>query len=1731
MALHVVMPSYMNCYINIGLLLSCITVFVSADIYYATPTKGTRCPEEGVPCMTLSQYANKPTGYFASNATLIILPGNHGLSTQLSIANIINLEILANASEPQVMITCDDSAMFNLEEITQVRISNLVTIGCSANRATSVDHFILEHSSIQGSGDGGTGLILENFTNASIVTCNFTKNTGSKLNFESHDLGFGGGAIISYASYVSIVTSVFQDNSVADVNDHTNTVREGGAIYAWNSIIMINNSTFINNSANVGGAITAYYGYVSIMTSIFQYNSVADVKNTMSLTQKGGAICSWNSTVTANSSTFTNNSANVGGAIFVFEDRFSIIDNSSFTGNVAIAVGGAITINYGGVEIADSSFNFNLATGGGVLELLNSEVTIENGTFYNNKALIGGGVLGLVGQSEARIGSSAFFFNEAGGTQSGGGVAYISASTLVFEHSVFINNIAFFGGVVYAVGSYVKEDNCTYSKNVAIKQGNTYNLGSTSTFESKHSSYIDNNALVDDASLFVSVNGSSSTFEHTTFSNNLGNGLIIFSSNATFYDCTFESNEFEALVHNASFVLAIYDGIVIVMNCSFINNTANSGVVFIALNSGVLTENSVFSDNKPTDINSPSSLGGAVFVGGYSEYVASQCIFRNNMAGTGGAISAVTNGNIEVKNTLFFNNTANFGGAITCGDSGHPNPTLTLTNTTFTHNKGGAIGATSCTIQSSGYLSIQNNTGLNLYGVMYALQESSITFSGTVTIADNQGSILVFASNITFDGEATLTNNTITNTSNGDVTTDYQQGGTITAIQSTLHFSGSVLLKNNKAQNGGAVLIIESQLYTEGMLTIASNTGTSTGGGIYAYLSQLNFVGKGLIQANEAVEKGGGIHAVGTAVVLSGKGSLQFIENSAAHGGGIFMEKNSKIYINKEAVEMQNCSHIPNPSPIACNNNSDTWLRLEFTRNSAHYGGAVYIDDGNSDTCESTSISTTGECFIQTLKLYLNLQLPKKDLLTLNQANTYFTDNTATEAGVALYGGLLDRCTIDQFGEQLLLVNYSYPKLNLATYIFNITDIKNNSISSDPARVCFCRDDLPDCNYKPPAMYVNKGLKFGVTVVAVDQVNHTLPATIHSSLSSQSGGLGDGQASQNTFQTCTQLEYSIRSPLSSEQVFLYAEGPCKDVGISRNSFHVVFHPCSCPIGFQVLPTTPDCNCDCDLAIKPYVINCTYINETILKESDVWISYINDTDLEGYIIYPHCPFDYCYPSTKPVYINLNIPNGADAQCDFNRTKKLCGSCKHGLSLSLGSSRCMSCSNDWLALLILFALAGLALVAFLLVLNLTVAVGTINGLIFYANIIAANRAIFFPFKTPNVLTVFISWLNLDLGLETCFYHGMDGYAKTWLQLVFPIYVILLVVATIIIGDYSTRFAKLLTGKNPVATLATLILLSYTKLLRVIIAALSFATLDYPDGSRETVWLFDANVPYLKGKHIPLFLAAFIIILVGLSYTLLLFFWQWILRLPRRKTLRMIQNTKFYAFMDTYHAPHFPDNTKHRYWTGLLLLVRVLLYLVPAMNVNGDPRINLLCISSVTVGLFALQHFSIRYLDSWIYNSWVLDVIESSYFFNLIVFSGATFYVSETNQDQAVLAYISTSIAFVTFVAIIIYHLYKFTFKSMIQKLINILKNDRSQRPLQISGSVQVDPNININDRIAGPGVSHTEIDGLPPNETNKNQPAPKILVMEHPTTNREELQHGGAESDETTLLLSHSQKKSS
>ena len=263
------------------------------------------------------------------------------------------------------------------------------------------------------------------------------------------------------------------------------------------------------------------------------------------------------------------------------------------------------------------------------------------------------------------------------------------------------------------------------------------------------------------------------------------------------------------------------------------------------------------------------------------------------------------------------------------------------------------------------------------------------------------------------------------------------------------------------------------------------------------------------------------------------------------------------------------------------------------------------------------------------------------------------------------------------------------------SYLSNVTESSEallDSISSDPVRICFCRDGQSDCSYQLPPISVVKEGTFKVTVAAVDQLNHTLSAEVISSVSPEAG-LGEGQQHQSVSANCTTLAYNLQTPHKEEHLVLYAEGPCKDSIFSRKEVLVQFCECNCPIGFRNSSSSnSQCECGCDPELSDYIVACNQSSQSLLlrENTSAWISYM---DQFGYIIHPHCPYDYCLPSTMKRTINLNMLNGSDEQCkefksslngsdtlcNFNRSGKLCGSCRPGYSLSFGTSECIKCSK--------------------------------------------------------------------------------------------------------------------------------------------------------------------------------------------------------------------------------------------------------------------------------------------------------------------------------------------------------------------------------------------------------------------------------------------------------------------
>ena len=174
---------------------------------------------------------------------------------------------------------------------------------------------------------------------------------------------------------------------------------------------------------------------------------------------------------------------------------------------------------------------------------------------------------------------------------------------------------------------------------------------------------------------------------------------------------------------------------------------------------------------------------------------------------------------------------------------------------------------------------------------------------------------------------------------------------------------------------------------------------------------------------------------------------------------------------------------------------------------------------------------------------------------------------------------------------------------------------------------------------------------------------------------------------------------------------------------------------------------------------------------------MWVNATFNENQSNGISYSHfCPLHYCKLGNK----TIDIGRDPNKQCASNRTGILCGACMENFSLAIGSTPCIECPNSHnTSLLLIFAAGGILLVLLILALNLTVTQGLINGLIFNANVVWAYKLVLFPSETQgsivlHFLQAFVAWLNLDFGIETCFFVGLNAYWKTWLQFLFPFYI---------------------------------------------------------------------------------------------------------------------------------------------------------------------------------------------------------------------------------------------------------------------------------------------------------------------------------------------------------------------
>ena len=189
---------------------------------------------------------------------------------------------------------------------------------------------------------------------------------------------------------------------------------------------------------------------------------------------------------------------------------------------------------------------------------------------------------------------------------------------------------------------------------------------------------------------------------------------------------------------------------------------------------------------------------------------------------------------------------------------------------------------------------------------------------------------------------------------------------------------------------------------------------------------------------------------------------------------------------------------------------------------------------------------------------------------------------------------------------------------------------------------------------------------------------------------------------QHTNNTCTKLTYTVFSLSRKVHIKLHPGGSSQCSKYGGSSLHIlVTINQTCPPGFNISVSARSCVCEPRLA--QYTNHCNITNGVgqITRESSqqFWVGY--DHSSHELILHPQCTFDYCVNDAKTFPLN-----NTDVQCAYNRSGLLCGHCKEGYSLVLGTHQCKKCTNLYLLLIIPFTLMGVALVILLFVCKLTI-----------------------------------------------------------------------------------------------------------------------------------------------------------------------------------------------------------------------------------------------------------------------------------------------------------------------------------------------------------------------------------------------------------------------------------------
>ena len=769
-------------------------------------------------------------------------------------------------------------------------------------------------------------------------------------------------------------------------------------------------------------------------------------------------------------------------------------------------------------------------------------------------------------------------------------------------------------------------------------------------------------------------------------------------------------------------------------------------------------------------------------------------------------------------------------------------------------------------------------------------------------------------------------------------------------------------LSNTSPENSAVFLIIQND-----NITIVGNEG------------------KGCFFRNNSI---GVFLSSGTNVIL--RGVISFEGNQGFTGGALSLLDNSILFIHNGSV-------------------------LNFTRNCAvTRGGAIYADTLGSAVTETCVIQFVGETHF-TIDVRENLKL-------LNVSIT-FSQNEAGLAGNSFYGNPLYSCIfLPQTAIDNTAAVYGITNDNVLLYqeAFQFPLTVTNElaeINSAPVEICVCqnssfiRDNCDNSVFYPLDYPIVPGQTFNLFLNPVDLIGTPVNSILYSVPINKLVGyntavqLGANQYTRELPGTssCSSVDFTMYASENSEvHLKLFASA-----GGLRAT--VVVNVTSCPPGFTLVTIDSLQQCACSSFVENNLgSSCNLSLYTIARPRNYWVGTQSNNGTTTLEYVSTCPINYCRNDISDIDLTIS-----DQLCVSGRTGRLCGSCEDGLSSVFGSAECRKCSNAWLTTIVVYIVMGIALVFVFFLLDTTITFGSVNGIIFYANIVSVNANIYFRGAGQGFLFWFVSWVNLELGFPLCFFDGMNEAEKIGLQYAFPTYLLLMIGGIILLSQRSKLMQRIVARHSGIHVLATMFYLTYSKILRTVIDGTTLVTLVIEDsGKSETVWFFDGN----RNRNSP---ETTFFIVFG-SLTIVFFILPYVFVMTFSKYVqRVVRSPRLDAHIDASHAP-FKEEL--RFWFGARLILILILYIILAGKGTNNPSLTLTIQLSLLVGFGILQGFIRPFKKT------VIELLDMSFIVNIIFLTlGTTYTIQEASliDEQRVLVDFSLSIAFITFIGILTYH----------------------------------------------------------------------------------------------------------